>query len=119
MSPSRSFSGCSRPSFENRGDMRGTLEHSVSMHARLCADPKNEPPTSRLQWEALIARHGHTVLLALLARGVRLDRARELLQETWARLFERAQQGRFDSLELPGLAITQAMFLAAEDGRRD
>jgi RNA polymerase sigma-70 factor (ECF subfamily) len=37
-------------------------------------------------WELLIARHGRRVLLALLARGVRVDRAEEIVQETWARL---------------------------------
>ena len=35
-------------------------------------------------WQALIARHERPVLLSLLARGLRVDRARELMQETLA-----------------------------------
>jgi len=84
------------------------------------ASAGSEPPTDEAKalWAALIAQHEHAVLLSLLAKGVRLDRAREIVQETWARLFQRYLEGRFATLELPGLAITQAAFLAAEDGRR-
>jgi RNA polymerase sigma factor (sigma-70 family) len=69
-------------------------------------------------WAALIRRHDHKVVVALLARGVRLDRARELAQETWLRLMERQRAGRLPQLSLPGLAIVQAGFLAANDRRR-
>jgi RNA polymerase sigma-70 factor (ECF subfamily) len=68
-------------------------------------------------WSALIARHGQKVIVALLARGVTLDRARELAQETWLRLMERQKRGQLLSLTLPGLAIVQAGFLAANDRR--
>jgi len=69
-------------------------------------------------WAALIQRHDHRVIVALLARGVRLERARELAQETWLRLMERQRAGRLPALTLPGLAIVQAGFLAANDRRR-
>jgi len=69
-------------------------------------------------WDALVARHGRQVLLTLLARGVRVDRAKDIVQETWARLLAHQQAGRLDRLELPGLAIRQASFLALEDARR-
>jgi RNA polymerase sigma factor (sigma-70 family) len=69
-------------------------------------------------WSALIARHGHKVLVALLARGIPLERARELAQETWLRLMERQRAGRLAELTLPGLAIVQAGFLAANERRR-
>jgi RNA polymerase sigma factor (sigma-70 family) len=69
-------------------------------------------------WSALIARHGHKVLVALLARGVPLERAREVTQETWLRLMERQRQGRLTELSLPGLAIVQAGFLASNERRR-
>jgi RNA polymerase sigma factor (sigma-70 family) len=69
-------------------------------------------------WRELIAQHDRSVLLSLLAKGVRLDRARELTHETWARLYEQEVLGRLEGLELPGLAIAQASFLAAQDGRR-
>jgi RNA polymerase sigma-70 factor (ECF subfamily) len=58
------------------------------------------------------------VVVALLGRGVRLERAREIAQETWMRLMERQQAGRLEALCLPGLAIVQAGFLAANDRRR-
>jgi RNA polymerase sigma factor (sigma-70 family) len=69
-------------------------------------------------WSALIARHGHKVLVALLARGIPIERARELTQETWLRLMERQRAGRLTELTLPGLAIVQAGFLAANERRR-
>jgi RNA polymerase sigma factor (sigma-70 family) len=70
-------------------------------------------------WAALIERHNHRVIVALLARGVPLERAKELAQETWLRLMERQREGRLAELTLPGLAIVQAGFLAANARRRD
>jgi RNA polymerase sigma factor (sigma-70 family) len=69
-------------------------------------------------WNALIARHQHRVLVSLLARGVRVDRARELVQETWTRLIQQQQKGALTELRLPHLAIAQAAFLAADEARR-
>jgi DNA-directed RNA polymerase specialized sigma24 family protein len=71
----------------------------------------------RAAWDVLIARHDHRVVLSLLARGVRLHRARELAQQAWTRLYAQQRAGRLDRLELPGLAIRQAGFLALEDAR--
>ena len=69
-------------------------------------------------WSVLIARHSHRVTVSLLGRGVSLERARELTQETWLRLMERQRAGRLVELSLPGLAIVQAGFLAANERRR-
>src|SRR5688572_19869115 len=69
-------------------------------------------------WGRLIERHDHKVVVALLARGIPLDRARELAQETWLRLIERQRAGRLPVLVLPGLAIVQAGYLASNDRRR-
>jgi RNA polymerase sigma factor (sigma-70 family) len=82
-----------------------------TISAALCGDAA--------AWSALIARHGHKVLITLLARGVPFERARELTQETWLRLMERQRSGRLTELCLPGLAIVQAGFLAANDRRRN
>jgi DNA-directed RNA polymerase specialized sigma24 family protein len=68
-------------------------------------------------WQVLIARHERKVIVALLARGIPIDRARELAQETWLRLMERQQRGQLVALTLPGLAIVQAGFLAANERR--
>lgn len=73
---------------------------------------------ARVDWDALIARHQRAVLLTLLSRGVRLDRARDITQETWTRLLLHERAGRLARIEMPGLAIRQALFLAADDARR-
>lgn len=72
----------------------------------------------REAWDALIARHHHRVVVSLLARGVRADRAQELAQETWARLIQQQRRGMLTDLRLPSLAITQATYLALDDARR-
>src|SRR5262245_35043530 len=69
-------------------------------------------------WQALVALHDRRVIVSLLARGIPLDRARDLAQETWARLWEQHREGKLPRLELPGLAVRQAAFLAADDARR-
>ncbi|WNG39272.1 sigma-70 family RNA polymerase sigma factor [Archangium violaceum] len=72
----------------------------------------------RTAWNALISRYQHRVVVSLLARGVRADRAHELAQETWARLIQQQQKGLLTELRLPNLALTQAAFLAADEARR-
>ena len=72
----------------------------------------------RRAWDALIARHHRRVVVSLLAKGVRVDRAHELAQETWTRLIQQQQRGLLTELRLPNLAITQASFLAADEARR-
>jgi RNA polymerase sigma-70 factor (ECF subfamily) len=73
----------------------------------------------REAWGALVARHDHRVVLALLARGVRLADARELSHQAWARLIAQQRAGRLERLELPGLAIRQAVFLALDAARAE
>jgi RNA polymerase sigma factor (sigma-70 family) len=70
-------------------------------------------------WETLIARHDHRVVMSLVARGVPLDQARDFSQRAWLRLIERQRAGRLIRLELPGLAMAQARFLALDTARRD
>src|SRR5580692_6059102 len=70
-------------------------------------------------WSALVARHNHRVVVTLLARGVRVDRAKDIAQEAWIRLVEQQRLGKLERLQLPGLAIVQASFLAMEAARRE
>jgi RNA polymerase sigma factor (sigma-70 family) len=70
-------------------------------------------------WSSLVARHNHRVVVSLLARGVRVDRAKDIAQEAWIRLVEQQRLGKLERLQLPGLAIAQAAFLALEAGRRE
>jgi RNA polymerase sigma-70 factor (ECF subfamily) len=69
-------------------------------------------------WGQLIERHDHRVVLSLVARGIRLDRARELAHQAWIRLIDQQRAGRLERIELPGLAIRQASFLALDAARR-
>ncbi|MBI5546584.1 MAG: sigma-70 family RNA polymerase sigma factor [Deltaproteobacteria bacterium] len=73
---------------------------------------------SRKAWDALVAQHGHAVLVALVARGLAPDRARDLAQAAWMRLIEQQRAGRLESLTLPGLVIAQAGYLALEEARK-
>ncbi len=72
----------------------------------------------RLAWNELIAVHERRVLLSLLAAGIAPAQAREFAQEAWLLLLHRAKAGRLPYLQLPGLAIRQALFLARAQGRR-
>jgi RNA polymerase sigma factor (sigma-70 family) len=80
--------------------------------------PPPASPPRLMAWRELISQHDRAVVLSLLARGVRLEHARELAHEAWARLYEQETLGRLNRVELPGLAIAQASFLAAQEGRR-
>ena len=68
-------------------------------------------------WDEIVRRHSQRVLLALLARGVPWEAARDLVQEVWLRLVRQQRAGRLQSLTLPGLAIAQAGWLAREEAR--
>jgi RNA polymerase sigma-70 factor (ECF subfamily) len=70
-------------------------------------------------WGLLIQRHNHRVVVSLLARGVRIDRAKDIAQDAWLRLIEQQRAGRLNQISLPGLAIAQAAFLACEAARKD
>jgi RNA polymerase sigma-70 factor (ECF subfamily) len=72
----------------------------------------------RVAWSELIARHERQVVLSLLAAGLAPAQAREFAQESWLVLLDRARAGRLPYLQLPGLAIRQALYLARAQGRR-
>ena len=69
-------------------------------------------------WTDAVRRHDRPVYLSLLALGLPPERARELAQMTWARLYEQHHKGALRELELPGLAIRQARFLALNELQR-
>lgn len=66
-------------------------------------------------WDEAIREHDRKVYLSVLALGIGPDRAREVVQATWTRLFEQHAKGALAQLDLPGLAIRQARFLALND----
>src|SRR5258708_7367275 len=69
-------------------------------------------------WDDAIRRHDRSVYLSVLALGLQPDRAREIVQAAWTRLIEQHGRGALAELELPGLAIRQARFLALDELRR-
>lgn len=69
-------------------------------------------------WNVLVQKHNHRVVVSLLARGVRIDRAKDIAQDAWIRLIEQQREGRLSHLQLPGLAVAQAGFMALEAARR-
>ncbi len=69
-------------------------------------------------WDDAIRRHDRRVYLSVLALGIAPERAREIVQAAWTRLIEQHASGALDKLELPGLAIRQARFIALNEHRR-
>jgi RNA polymerase sigma-70 factor (ECF subfamily) len=72
----------------------------------------------RQAWDDAIRRHDHKVFLSLLALGLAPERAREIAQSAWTRLIEKQAEGHLTDLQLPGLAIRQARFLALNEVSR-
>lgn len=76
-------------------------------------------PVEDVPWDELMRRHGRRVVVALVSRGISLERAKELAQDAWMRVIDRHRAGLIHELSLPGLIITQAGFLARDDMRRE
>lgn len=72
----------------------------------------------RAAWNTLVSRYGERVVLALIADGVPPVQAREFAQEAWMRLMEASDRGGLKFLQLPGLAVRQAQFLARTEARK-
>ncbi|HET6585005.1 MAG TPA: sigma factor-like helix-turn-helix DNA-binding protein [Nannocystaceae bacterium] len=69
-------------------------------------------------WDELIDRHGRRVVVSLLARGLPLDRAKELADDAWVRIIQQHRGGRLAQLRVPGLVIVQALWMMRDDRRR-
>lgn len=69
-------------------------------------------------WDEAIRQHDRRVYLSVLALGLAPDRAREISQAAWTRLIEQYGKGALVEIELPGLAIRQARFLAFNELKR-
>ena len=68
-------------------------------------------------WGELARRHNRRVVVTLLARGLPLQSAEDIAQDTWIKLMENQRSGRLTSIQLPGLAIAQAQWFAKEAAR--
>ena len=69
-------------------------------------------------WASAIRDHDRKVFLSVLALGIQPEHAREIAQQAWTRLMEQHAAGALGELELPGLAIRQARFLALNELQR-
>ena len=69
-------------------------------------------------WSVLIGRFERKVVLSLIAMSVPPAQAREFAHDAWLRLMQQAALGRLEYLQLPGLVIRQALFLARSASRR-
>jgi RNA polymerase sigma factor (sigma-70 family) len=69
-------------------------------------------------WQSAAQQYHRRVLVAVLALGVRPSRAEEIVQATWSELIEAERGGRLGRIELPGLALVHARFLARHELRR-
>ena len=92
-----------------------TLEGSVPLEGATEAAARGG---DRSAWTELITRHNRRVMLSLLAHGVLPAQAKEMAQEAWLRLITQADAKKLPRLELPGLAIRQALFLARSEARK-
>lgn len=72
----------------------------------------------REAWNELIARHNRRVVLVLMGAGLPPSQARDVAQEAWLRLIRQADAGKLERLQLPGLAVRQALFLARSEARK-
>jgi RNA polymerase sigma factor (sigma-70 family) len=71
-----------------------------------------------LDWDAVVRKHNHRVVISLVALGLSIDRAEETAQNAWTRLIAETRQGKISHCAFPGLAIRQARFLALDLLRR-
>jgi RNA polymerase sigma-70 factor (ECF subfamily) len=69
-------------------------------------------------WNTLIRRHERRVVLSLVAAGVPAAQAREFAQDAWLRLINQVSNGRVEFLQLPGLVVRQALYLANSARRK-
>lgn len=69
-------------------------------------------------WDQLIDKYGRRVVVSLLARGLPLDRAKELADDAWVRIIQQHRGGRLTQLRVPGLVIVQALWMMRDDRRR-
>ncbi len=74
---------------------------------------------SALPWDEWARMHHRRLVNYLLALGVPLHRAEEIAQTTWETLMEKERAGKLLRIDMPGLALAQARFLALEYKRSE
>ncbi len=86
--------------------------------AREVAAPDASAIPERIAWDQVIATHERRVVVALVARGIPLERAKEFADDAWVKIIGQFRAGRLAELKLPGLVVAQALFLARDAQRQ-
>lgn len=94
------------------GGLWGQLGQLVAGSEAIAVAPEH------VAWDQLIEQHGRRVVVSLLARGLPLDRAKELADDAWVRIIQQHRSGRLKELRIPGLVIVQALWMLRDDRRR-
>lgn len=83
-----------------------------------CSDEERALTGDREAWERLFRAHGRRVEVALLAKGVPLQAARDATQAAWLKMLEQVERGTLKELRLPAYAITLARNLSIDAWRK-
>jgi RNA polymerase sigma factor (sigma-70 family) len=94
------------------GSTEGGIWRLLSGGEEVTAAPEH------VAWDQLIDKYGRRVVVSLLARGLPLDRAKELADDAWVRIIQQHRGGRLAQLRVPGLVIVQALWMMRDDRRR-
>jgi DNA-directed RNA polymerase specialized sigma24 family protein len=89
----------------------------VPLTAEHATDAVASPPPST-DWQGAATRFHRRTLASVLAFGVRADRAEEVVQAAWSALIAAERGGTLTRIELPGLVLAQARFLALKERER-
>ena len=112
---SRIFPGAADAAVEVEHPLEGAAQALRRAATWLGADAPRIPS---VDWNAMMRRYGHRVVVSLVARGVAPERAKELAQDAWLRVIQSHRAGRLPELRLPGVVVTQAQYLALDEHRR-
>jgi RNA polymerase sigma factor (sigma-70 family) len=82
---------------------------SVRLHRAL--------PEETLPWSVWAKDYGRLIRARLLEHRISPERASELSQEVWEHLYRRWTSGTLVDIKMPGLALSQADFLARSEWR--
>lgn len=91
--------------------------HGATAWSGLLEERTDAAAPASVPWDQLIEQHSRRVVVALLARGVPLERAKDLADDAWVRIIQQHRAGRLPELKIPGIVIMQALFLARDAQR--
>lgn len=82
------------------------------MTEQLTYGPFRAPAKLSVDWDAAVRTHHRRVVVSVMALGIPVDRAEDIANQAWLKIFKDEQAGKLERVLLPGLIIKQARFLA-------